>query len=130
MHTDDRLKFARRCPAGSRWQTDTPRFFTSDAAQRLREQGSRDFGADVVPAARIRLPNAPAVFLVTALHPEHGHLAFGLVDLGLGPEIGEIDLADVARTLIDAGWTLEPDTDFEPGDARLSDYLTGAASPA
>lgn len=128
MLTDDRLKFARRCPAGSRWQTDTPRFFTPETAQRLRDQGDRDFGGDVVPAARIRLPHTDAVFLIGALHPRHTHLAFGLVDLGLGPEIGEIDLADLALTLNEAGWTLEPDTDFDAGDARLSDYLTGAAS--
>lgn len=123
MITDDRLKFARRCPAHSAWQEDVPRFFTPETREQLLERGRIEFGADQPPLARIRTPNARATFLISQLDPEAPHIAFGLADMGRGPEIGEIDLNDLAYALLADGWTVTPDTDYRAPSDRLSDLL-------
>jgi hypothetical protein len=123
MLTDDRLKFARRCPVNSPLQTDTPRFFETSTRARLDAAGADGFHEALRPLARIRLPNAQATFLVAALDPADATRAYGISQLGGHAEIGEIDLIALAEYLLEDGWTVEPDTDYA-GDARaLSDVV-------
>lgn len=54
-------------------------------------------GIDPLPVVRLFTPDAHVTWLLAALDPADGDMAWGLIDLGIGmPELGTVKLSDLA----------------------------------
>ncbi len=103
-----------------------PLFIPAAAWQRLKENGKQAaFGGDgdVAPVVKLFTPDAQATWLLTEVDPVDTDRAFGLCDLGLGfPELGYVDLRELAALRGSLGLPVELDQGFEPA-GPLSAYL-------
>lgn len=81
---------------------------------------------DPRPVVKIFDPSGAATWLVTEIDPNDDRLAFGLADLGLGcPELGCIDLLELAATRNRFGLLMEVDRHFRPRKP-ISEYASEA----
>jgi hypothetical protein len=99
-------------------------------ANGLRRKTDVDF--DPHPVIMIFTPDAGATWLLTELDPDEPARAFGLADLGFGcPELGYVDLRELATVRGKLGLSIERDLYFRPGgtitayaeNARLRGHL-------
>jgi hypothetical protein len=80
---------------------------------------------DFHPVAKLSTPYG-AVWLLTELYPDDPTIAFGLCDLGMGfPELGDVDLIEIASLRGEHGTQVEPDLNFM-ADKPLSAYTKRA----
>ena len=85
-------------------------------------------GADFKPVVKLFDPSGAATWLLTELDPDNEHLAFGLADLGFGcPELGYIDLAEIASVRNRFGLAIERDIHFE-AENTIAEYAEDARS--
>ena len=76
------------------------------------------------PVLKLFCPWSAATWLLTELSP--GGRAFGLCDLGLGfPELGYIDMRELARVTGPFGMKIERDTSFR-ANKTLAEYAAQA----
>lgn len=81
---------------------------------------------DHKPVVRIFDPSGSAIWLLTEVCPADPKIAFGLCDLGQGcPELGYIDLSELAAVRTRFGLRLEIDRHFRP-TKTLSEYASEA----
>lgn len=81
---------------------------------------------DFHPVVKIFDPYGSAVWLLTEVDPADPKQAFGLCDLGFGsPEVGYVDLDELAAIRTDFHQPLKVDRDFRP-NKRLSEYAADA----
>lgn len=81
---------------------------------------------DFVPVTKLFLPWCSGTWLLTELEPGTP-LAFGLCDLGFGtPELGYVDLSELAAVSGPGGLHVEEDRHFKPSKT-LSQYSADAA---
>jgi hypothetical protein len=81
---------------------------------------------DPFPVCKLFDPSGYATWLLTEVSPANPKIAFGLADLGQGcPELGYIDLSELASVRTRFGLRLEIDRHFRP-TKRLSEYADEA----
>jgi hypothetical protein len=81
---------------------------------------------DHKPVVKIFDPCGPATWLLTEVSPADPKIAFGLCDLGHGcPELGYVDLSELAAIRTRLGLRLEVDRHFLP-TKTLSQYASEA----
>ncbi|TPM33539.1 DUF2958 domain-containing protein [Mesorhizobium sp. B2-2-2] len=81
---------------------------------------------DFHPIVKIFDPAGSATWLLTEVDPSDPSRAFGLCDLGMGcPELGYVDLVELATVRNRFGLRLEIDRYFRP-TKRLSAYAADA----
>jgi hypothetical protein len=69
---------------------------------------------DHIPVVKLFTPWSNITWLLTELDPEEPTRAFGLVDLGFGfPELGYVDLDEIANTPGPFGLKVERDLHFQ-----------------
>jgi hypothetical protein len=99
--------------------------FTDEQREALLANG-RNPGRNVFPVVKLALPGHEMVWLLTEINPGHENIAYGLCDLGLGfPEVGSVDLSELAETPGRLGRTVERDTGFQ-ATKRLNTYANEA----
>jgi hypothetical protein len=77
---------------------------------------------DHKPVVKIFDPAGSATWLLTEISPANPKIAFGLADLGQGcPELGYVDLSELAAVRTRFGLRLEIDRHFRP-TKTLSEY--------
>jgi hypothetical protein len=82
---------------------------------------------DYEPVVLLRIKFTTIAWLLTEKEPG-GSMCFGLCDMGQGyPEIGYLDLEDLASTPLPPGHQLQQETDFI-ADKPLSKYASAARS--
>jgi hypothetical protein len=87
---------------------------------------SRGRELDHRPVVKIFDPSGAATWLLTEVSPADPKLAFGLCDLGQGcPELGYVDLSELAAVRTRLGLRLELDRHFRPAKT-LSEYAQEA----
>jgi hypothetical protein len=80
-------------------------------------------GFDPYPVVRLHAPDGLAQWLLSEIHPDDPHTAFGLIDLGHGaPDLGNIALAALSAWRSPQGRPLLRDRRFM-ATAPLSVYL-------
>lgn len=90
---------------------------------RSRAQGKE---IDHRPVVKIYDPNGAAMWLLTEVSLSNPKVAFGLCDTGQGcPELGYVDLSELAYVRTAAGGRLEIDRHFR-ATQRLSEYAADA----
>ena len=78
------------------------------------------------PVVKIFDPSGSATWLLTEISPANPKIAFGLADLGQGcPELGYVDISELAATRTRFGLRLEIDRHFRP-TKTLSEYASEA----
>jgi hypothetical protein len=78
------------------------------------------------PVVKIFDPNGSATWLLTEVSPADPKIAFGLCDLGHGcPELGYVDISELAIVRTAMGLRLEIDRHFRPAKT-LSEYAADA----
>lgn len=93
---------------------------TESQRRRLLANGKRrktedDF--DPQPVVKLFTPDAGCTWLLSELDPDEPDIAFGLCDLGLGfPELGYVDLRELATVRGKLGLPIERDVHFCPKD--------------
>jgi hypothetical protein len=87
-------------------------FFTREQYERLIHNGTlKDH--DPQPVVKLHLEGTDCVWLLTELNPNDPMIAFGLCDLGLqSPELGYVDLSELASLKLPFNNTVQPDEDF------------------
>ena len=81
---------------------------------------------DLKPVVKLFTPDASCTWLLTEIDPIRPDIAFGLCDLGLGsPEIGSVQLSEIATIRGRLGLSVERDIYFRP-EKRLSVYAEEA----
>lgn len=89
-------------------------FFTRAQYDQLIRNGSRP-GRDHTPVVKLTLDRVGCTWLLASLDPQDPMIGFGLCDLGMGcPEMGPVDLAELAALKLLVGVTPQPDLDFIP----------------
>ncbi len=87
---------------------------------------AQDEGFDPFPVAKLFIPGAGAVWLLSEISPYNPGLAFGLCDLGMGfPELGYVDLRELEGMRENYNMPVERDLSFR-ADKPLSAYLQAA----
>lgn len=101
--------------------------FTRNQYDQLIANGSsRNITKDPPPVVKLWLQGMDCVWLLTELDPGNPLLAFGLCDLGMGfPELGYVDLSEIASLKLPLGVTIEQDEDFT-GLYPISVYASAA----
>lgn len=101
-------------------------FLTEAQREQLLANGrarAEDPGFDPQPVVMFFTPDAHATWVVAALDPKDGDLAYGLIDLGLGmPEIGDVRLSMLASIRGPRGLEVLRDLHFV-GKRPLSEYV-------
>jgi hypothetical protein len=78
---------------------------------------------DPPPVVRLFTPDAHATWLLTALDPNDGDTAYGLIDLGISmPELGHVKLSDLASIVGPQKLPVMRDRHFK-AVRPLSEYL-------
>lgn len=78
------------------------------------------------PVAKLLLPGTGCTWLLTEIDSEDTNIAFGLCDLGMGfPELGYVDLDEIASVKTRLGLSIERDSDFK-GKYPISVYASAA----
>ena len=78
------------------------------------------------PVVKIFDPSGGATWLLTEIDPANPHIGFGLCDLGMGcPELGYVDISELAVVRTRYGLRLEIDRHFHP-TKPLSEYASEA----
>lgn len=78
------------------------------------------------PVVKIFDPSGSATWLLTEVSPANPKVAFGLCDLGQGcPELGYVDISELASIQTRLGLRLEIDRHFRPRKT-LSEYASEA----
>ncbi|KQZ93820.1 transposase [Mesorhizobium sp. Root157] len=81
---------------------------------------------DFHPVVKLFDPNGSAVWLLAEIDPAEPSRAYGLCDLGQGfPELGYVDLGELATVRSGFGLPIEIDRSFFP-TRRLSEYAEEA----
>ena len=81
---------------------------------------------DHFPVVKLFTPDAAATWLISEADPDDPDRLFGLCDLGLGyPELGYVNLAEIAATKGQLGLPVERDVHFV-ADKPLSAYADEA----
>jgi hypothetical protein len=81
---------------------------------------------DPRPVVKIFDPNGASTWLLTEVSPADPKVAFGLCDLGHGcPELGYVDISELAAVRTRHGLRLEIDRHFRPLKT-LSEYVAEA----
>lgn len=94
-------------------------------ARRDTEDGEVD-GSHIKPVVKLFNPCGAGTWLLTEIDPHNERLAFGLADLGLGtPELGYVDLAELASVRTRFGLGIERDLRFE-ADKTIAEYAEDA----
>ena len=102
------------------------KLLTKDIRRRLIRNGETRAGTDTAPIVKLFTPDAGATWLLTEIDPRDQSRAFGLCDLGLGfPELGYVNLADIANIRGKLGLPVERDRHFTP-DKTLAEYAEEA----
>jgi hypothetical protein len=82
---------------------------------------------DFFPVVKLSVPFSGATWLLTELYPDYPNIAFGLCDLGHRfPELGDVDLLDIATVRDAHGALVEPDLSFR-AEKPLSAYTKRAS---
>jgi len=93
--------------------------------QKQLEAQNEGTSIDFKPVVKLFTPDAAATWLLSELDPEHP-IAFGLCDLGMGfPELGYVDLNELASLRGQLGLPVERDLHFS-AKKTLSEYHTEA----
>lgn len=93
---------------------------TDDERARLLANGQ---STDIWPVVRLFTPDAHATWLLAALDPADGDMAWGLIDLGIGmPGLGHVKLSDLASIVGPHKQPVMRDRYFQPV-RLLSEYL-------
>lgn len=82
-------------------------------------------GGDHVPVVKLFTPDAQATWLITEVDPDDPDRLLGLCDLGLGPELGYVSLAELTKLRGPLGLFVERDAHFVP-EKPLSAYAEDA----
>jgi len=83
-------------------------------------------GKDHKPVVKLFMQCSGCTWLLTELEPELPTIAFGLCDLGMGfPELGYVDLEELAKVKNRFGLGIERDLQFE-GKYPISVYARAA----
>jgi Protein of unknown function (DUF2958) len=70
---------------------------------------------DPIPVVKLFTRDGAATWILTEIDSNAPHLAFGLCDLGFGtPELGYLDLNEIASVKGRLGLSIERDIHFEP----------------
>ena len=81
---------------------------------------------DPKPVVKLFTPDGPATWLLAYLPPDSWGVAFGLCDLGVScPELGDVELSELAGTTGHMGLAVERDRSFKASKTLLS-YATDA----
>lgn len=88
-------------------------FTCSQYEQLLHNATFKYLNPDPQPVIKLHMERIGCTWLLTELHPENQHIAFGLSDLGMqSPELGPIDLAELTGLKLPLHISLERDDDF------------------
>ena len=94
------------------------KLLTEPQRKKLLANGERrktDDEFDPHPVVKLFTPDADCTWLLTELDPDEPDRAFGLCDLGLGfPELGYVDLRELATVRGKLGLPIERDLYFRP----------------
>jgi hypothetical protein len=103
------------------------KLMTEAQRERLIKNGEES-GANHVPVIKLFHPAAAATWLITEIIPDTDErLAFGLADLGQGwPELGYIDLHELAAYRGRLGLTIERDMHFRAMGKPISEFADDA----
>jgi len=78
------------------------------------------------PPLKLFTPDGGATWLISDINPERPSMAFGLCDLGIGsPELGYVDLDEIATARGQFGLPIERDRWFSP-TKTLAEYADAA----
>lgn len=78
------------------------------------------------PVVKIFDPSGSATWLLTEVSPANPRIGFGLCDLGMGcPELGYVDISELAAVRTRFGLRLEIDRHFRP-TKTLTEYAAEA----
>lgn len=79
------------------------KLLTAEAVEKLIENGRKqepvrgtEQEIDFVPVVKLFDPCGGGCWLLTEIYPDNPEVAFGLVDLGWGAELGDVSLAELA----------------------------------
>jgi Protein of unknown function (DUF2958) len=113
------------------------RQFPDDSLARLAENGKQCTDAsgfqledmDPVPVIRLFMADGRGSWLLGCTYPNNPDMAYGLADLGYGPELGDVSISELKTIRGAMGLPIERDIIFK-GDRPISRYLERAGQSA